>query len=220
LGKAQRYVGRASQPNPDRFYDSEFFIARERLRLLHPDFLAAVTPDAPIRIARRHFDAVGARSELNRLLYVDLKIAIGDNDLFKVTRMADVAGIAVRFPMLDPRLVEFTGSLPAWHKVRGTEKRYLFKRAFATLLPAATLAKVKHGFGMPTSDWLKGHRGFRELGRDTLLSRRCLERGYFAPGAIQELFRLQESDHTPYYGAILWTLLMLELWHRAHGDAA
>lgn len=220
LGKAQRYVGRASQPNPDRFYASEFFIARERLRLLRPDFLAAVTPDAPFRIARRHFDAVAARSELNRLLYVDLKITIGDNDLFKVTRMAELAGIAVRFPMLDPRLVEFTGTLPAWQKVRGTEKRYLFKRAFSTLLPAATLAKVKHGFGLPISDWLRTHGPFRELARDTLLSRRSRERGYFAPGVMEELFRLHEDDRTPFYGDLLWSLLMLELWHRHHGDAA
>ena len=220
LGKAQRYVRRASQPNPDRFYASEFFIARERLRLLHPDFLAAVTPDAPIQIARRHFDAVSAPSELNRLLYVDLKITIGDNDLFKVTRMAELAGIAVRFPLLDPPLVEFTGALPAWHKVRGTEKRHLFKRAFSTLLPAATLAKAKHGFGLPTSDWLRNHGPFRELARDTLLSRRSRERRYFAPGAMEELFRLHDEDRTSFYGDLLWRLLMLELWHQHHGDAA
>jgi asparagine synthase (glutamine-hydrolysing) len=220
LGKAQRYVGRASLPNPDRFFSTEFFIARERLRLLHPDFLAAVTPDGPVQIARRHFAAVTARSELNRLLYVDLRIAIGDNDLFKVTRMAELAGIAVRFPMLDPRLVEFTATLPGWHKVRGTEKRYLFKRAFSTLLPAATLTKVKHGFGLPISGWLRSHGPFRELARDTLLSRQSRERGYFMPGVMEELFRLHEDDRTPFYGDLLWSLLMLELWHRHHGDSA
>jgi asparagine synthase (glutamine-hydrolysing) len=219
LGKAQRYVERASRPNPDRFFSSEFFFAREREWLLHPGFLAAVTPDAPIRIARRHYDAAQARSELNRLLYLDLKITIGDDDLLKVTRMAELAGVGVRFPMLDPRLVEFTGILPAWQKVRGTEKRHLFKHAFSGLLPAATLAKVKHGFGLPISDWLRSHGPFRELARDTLLSRRSRERGYFAPGALEELFRLHEGDRTPFYGDVLWALLMLELWHQRHGDA-
>ncbi len=177
---------------------------------------------APISIvaAEDLVAAVTARSELNRLLYVDLRIAIGDNDLFKVTRMAELAGIAVRFPMLDPRLVEFTATLPAWHKVRGTEKRYLFKRAFSTLLPAATLAKVKHGFGLPISGWLRSHGPFRELARDTLLSRQSRERGYFMPGVMEELFRLHEDDRTPFYGDLLWSLLMLELWHRHHGDSA
>ncbi|HET7875084.1 MAG TPA: asparagine synthase-related protein [Methylomirabilota bacterium] len=220
LGKAQRYVERAARPNPDRFYATEFFFARGRERLLHPDLLAAVTADGPLRIARRHWETAQARAELNRLLYLDLKITIGDNDLFKVTRMAELAGVGVRFPMLDHRLVEFTGTLPAWHKVRGTEKRHLFKRAFATLLPAATLAKVKHGFGLPASDWLRSHGPFRDLARDTLLGASSRRRGYFRHGAVENLFRLHDADRTPFYGDVLWTLLMLELWHQRHGDAA
>ena len=68
-------------------------------------------------------------------------------------------------------------------------------------------------------DWLKEHRGFRELGRDLLLSARSRQRGYFAPGAVEELFRLHETGHTPFYGDILWNLLMLELWHERHGGA-
>jgi len=218
-GKARRYVERASMPNPDRFYSSEFFVNQNRQWLLHHDFQASTTPDWPLRVARGHFDAATGAAELNRLLYVDLKITLGDNDLFKVVRTAEAAGLGVRFPLLDHSLVEFMATLPAWHKVRGTEKRYSFKQAFRDLLPKEILAKVKHGFGLPTSDWLKRHPGFRELGRDTLLSRRFLERGYFAPGAVEKLFRLHEADHTPFYGDRLWTLLMLELWHERHGGA-
>jgi asparagine synthase (glutamine-hydrolysing) len=216
-GKARRYVERASLPNPDRFYSSEFFVNQNRQWLLHPDFQAATTPDWPLRVARGHFEDAAGAGELNRLLHVDLKITLADNDLFKVVRTAEAARLGVRFPLLDHPLVEFMATLPASYKVRGTEKRYLFKEAFRELLPKEILAKVKHGFGLPTSDWLKRHPGFRELGRDTLLSRRCLERGYFAPGAVEELFRLHEADHTPFYGDRLWTLLMLELWHERHG---
>ena len=212
FGKARRYVERASLPNPDRFCSSEFFVSGNRQWLLHPDFQATITLDWPLRLARNHFEAATGAAELNRLLYVDLKTTLADNDLFKVVRTAEAAGLGVRFPLLDHSLVEFMSTLPVWHKVRGLEKRYIFKRAFRDLLPKEILAKVKHGFGLPTSEWLKRHPGFRQLGRDTLLSRRCLERGYFAPGAIEELFRLHETDPTPFYGDKLWTLLMLELW--------
>ncbi len=214
LGKAQRYVARASRPNPDRFYSSEFFVTEQRTRLLHPDFLHAIQWDWPLAVASRHYRAARASAELNRLLYVDLKITLGDNDLFKVTRAAELAGIAVRFPMLDHPLVEFTATLPVRDKVRGSEKRYLFKRAFASLLPRQVLTKTKHGFGLPVSDWLKTHRLFHDLARDTLLSNRCLQRGYLAPGSVESLLRLHAEDTTPYYGDMLWTLLMLELWHR------
>lgn len=218
LGKAQRYVQRASQPNPDRFYAREFYVAHERTRLLHPDFLEGVTADLPFRIARAHYDVAPASSELNRLLYIDLKLTLGDNDLFKVVRAAAMAGVGVRFPMLDHPLVEFTGTLPVSYKVRGGEKRFLFRRAFADLVPRQILDKVKHGFGLPASSWLKTHPGFRELARDTLLSRRFRERGYFQPNAIQELFHLHQIDRTPFYGDVLWSILMLELWHRRYGD--
>jgi asparagine synthase (glutamine-hydrolysing) len=218
LGKAQRYVQRASTPNPDRFYASEFYVSQERSRLLHRDFLAAIRPDWPLEIARSHYAAASATTELERLLYVDLKITIGDNDLFKVTRTAELAGIGVRFPMLDYPLAELTGGLSAAYKVRAGEKRYIFKRAFADLLPREIVRKVKHGFGLPVGHWLKTHVAFRELARDTLLSAACRDRSYYAPGALESLFRLHEQDQTPFYGDILWTLLMLELWHRRHGD--
>jgi asparagine synthase (glutamine-hydrolysing) len=217
LGKARRYVERARLPNPERFYSTEFFFNQHRRRLLHPDFLAATTPDWPLQVARRHFEAAGGTSELNRLLHVDLKITLADNDLFKVVRTAEGTGLGVRFPLLDHSLVEFMATLPASYKVRGTEKRVIFKRAFGDLLPPAILAKVKHGFGLPASDWLKHHRGFHELGRDVLLSTRSRQRGYFASGVVEELFRLHDADRTPFYGDILWNLLMLELWHRRHG---
>jgi Asparagine synthase (glutamine-hydrolyzing) len=220
LGRARRYVRRALIPNPQRFYSYEFYVAQNAARLLHPDLVGAITVEAPSATLVRHFHQVEASSELNRLLYLDLKLTLGDNDLLKVSRTAELAGIGVRFPLLALPLVEFTGSLPADFKVRGLEKRYLFKRAFRSLLPPQTLTKKKQGFGVPTGEWIKSHAGFRELAHDTLLSSRAAQRGYFRPGALEELFALHLADATPFYGDLLWTILMLELWQRRHVDRA
>ncbi len=216
VGKAQRYVRRAKLSTPRRLYSYAFFLAQAGRDLLAPELLAAVDADGPWRIVEGHFHRARATSELNRILYVDIKITLGDHDLVKVTRTAERAGVGVRFPLLDRPLVEFTGSLPADFKVRGLEKRYLFKRAFRSLLPAEILAKRKHGFGIPTSDWLRRHPGFRDLARETLLSPWARTLGYFRPGALERLVGLHESDATPYYGDQLWTVLMLHLWHRRH----
>lgn len=216
LGKAQRYVRRASLPNPRRFYSYEFFFAQEGRGLLAPGFLSAVTPGVPWTVLERHFDRVTAGEELNRLLYLDMKLTIGDNDLLKVVRTADAAGLDVRFPFLDLPLVEFTTTWPGRFKVRGAEKRYLFKRAFRDLLPAETLAKPKHGFGIPTSLWLRTHPGFVDLVNDALLAPDAHVQTYFRPGALEELMRLHASDSTAFYGDIVWKVLMLELWHRHH----
>src|SRR5204863_5515316 len=220
VGRGQRYVRRANIPNPERFYSYEFFFSREGHTLLAPDFQAAVGRDAAVSVLQGHYARAQAGDELNRLFYLDLKLTLGDNDLLKVTRTAELADVRVRFPLLDSPLVEFTGLLPTKYKMRGLEKRYLFKRAFRDLLPPPILAKAKHGFGIPTSVWLKTHEGFRELAHDTLLSSRSLQRGYFRKGALEQLFADHAGDSTPYYGDILWTVLMLELWHRRHADAS
>ncbi len=218
LGKARRYVRQANIPNPRRFYFYECFFAQEGQGLLDPDFLRTVDPGAPWTLIDECFRQAQATAELNRLLYLDMKFTLGDNDLVKVTRTAEAAGVGVRFPFLDLPLVEFTATWPADFKVRGLEKRYLFKRAFRPLLPAATLAKRKHGFGVPTGLWLKTHPGFRDLAHDTLRSAGARLRPYFRPDGIKELFARHAQDSTSFYGDILWSLLMLELWHRRHAE--
>jgi asparagine synthase (glutamine-hydrolysing) len=82
------------------------------------------------------------------------------------------------------------------------------------------LTKTKHGFGLPISDWLRGHRAFVTLAHDTLETRQASERGYHAPGTVEWLFRQHAADATPFYGDVLWNLLMLELWHVRQGAAA
>jgi asparagine synthase (glutamine-hydrolysing) len=216
LGKAQRYVRRANLGNPRRFYSYEFFFAQDGQRLLAPEFLRTIEPRAPWALLEGYFARATASEELNRLLYLDMKLTIGDDDLLKVTRTVAAAGLAVRFPFLDLPLVEFTTTWPARFKVRGTEKRWLFRRTFKNLLPAETLAKRKHGFGVPTSLWLRTHQGFVDLMHDALVTSSAHVTRYLRPGAIEELLRLHASDATPFYGDILWNVLMLEMWYRHH----
>jgi asparagine synthase (glutamine-hydrolysing) len=216
VGRAQRYVRRASLPNPRRFYSYEFFFAQDGRDLLDGDFLRAVEPGAPWDVLEQHFGRVSAVEELNRLMYLDMKLTIGDNDLLKVTRTAEAAGIGVRFPFLDLPLIEFTATWPAAFKVYAGEKRHLFRQAFRELLPAETLAKRKHGFGVPTSLWLRTHAGFVDLAQDALLGPDAHVAAYFRRGALEELLRLHASDTTAFYGDLLWSVLMLELWHRRH----
>ena len=220
FGRAGRYVRRARLPNPERYCFSEFLFARGAEELLGASVSAAVSRRAPYAILETYYRQARATAELNRLMYIDLKVTLGDNDLLKVMRTAEMAGLTVRFPFLSLPLVEFTGTMPTRFKLRGLEKRYLFKQAFGPLLARETLAKRKHGFGVPTSAWMKAHPGFRELARDTLLSARARQRGYVRPGAVEWLFERHEADRTPYYGDILWNVLMLELWQRRHMDGA
>jgi asparagine synthase (glutamine-hydrolysing) len=212
--KAKTYIRRSNVPNPERY-------SRWRLLQVFPssEVLGHAMPHVNgdnLAAIRALHQAAPAHSELNRLLYIDMNMTLGDEDLPKVVRTAEHNGVNVRFPYLHHSLAEFSGRLPVHLKVKGFEKRYLFKRATRGFLPREILEKKKHGFGLPIGIWLKTDPKLRAMARDVLLSPIAYQRGYFRKEFIEKLMAHLEQDDTPYYGDLLWVFLMLELWHRKH----
>jgi len=218
--RAARYIRRASINVPDRFHSYSFLSSLPHSEIFDIDFLAAVHGNDPLTPARNHFATAPAGDLLNRWLYLDLKMTITDNDLRKVSVMSRLAGVTPRYPLLDPALVEFTGTIPAELKVRGSDLRYLFKKAMAGILPPEIIKKHKHGFGLPYAVWLGDHGPLRDFTLDILGSDRFRHRGYFRKGLTEWLWSQYENVHRVYYGEILWVLLMLELWHTKQHDPA
>lgn len=218
LSKLRRYVEQASLPNPKRFFRYQIFLSEHSDEFLTDEFRANIERDFELRIPEHHYRKMSAAVPLNRLLYMDLKMCIADNDLVKVNQMAAAAGVNVCYPYLDRDLAELTGRIPAGLKVTGLRKRYVFKKAFQKLLPEEILRKKKHGFGMPTGEWLRHHQGFRDLARSLLLEPRAVQRGYFKRAALERLLKLHDEDSSSYYGTYIWYFMMLELWHRHHVD--
>lgn len=217
LNRVDNFIRRSSLPNPDRFYTDDAFASECFEDLLTPAFRAGVPAGLSLEFLRGLYAGGDARSELHRLMALDLELAIARNDLVKVHGAARHAGVSVRFPFLDPDLVEWTGRLKAHWKVRGTAKRVLFRRAVAGLLPTAILAKPKQGFGLPISVWMRERPAFREWLRDLLLSQRSRERGWFEPGYVAGLFERHVAGGWD-YSAHLWSLAVLELWIRNNLD--
>lgn len=215
--RVKNFVHRGSLPNPDRFYSDDSFASDHFEELLTPDFRAHVRIDDALDVQRRIYAQASADCTLHRLMYLDLKMTIADNDVVKVVRAARSAGVDVMFPYLDPRLIEFTGRLPGSDKVRGGNKRHLFKLATEHVLPEAIRKKKKQGFGLPISVWLRRSGPYGALAHDVVLSERALQRGYAHPDFIRHLIRRHESgawDHSPE----IHSLMMLELWHREFVD--
>jgi asparagine synthase (glutamine-hydrolysing) len=217
--KIRNYIQKANQRVPDRFFCYQLYFRDHATEYLTDEFRNILDADFPLEVPRQHYERIGSVSPLNRLLYVDLKLAIADNDLVKVNCMAESLGIHVRYPYLDKRVASVSGRIPAELKLKRWTKRYIFKKAFENLLPKEILTKKKHGFGLPTGDWLRTNAGFRELARSLLLESRSIGRGYFKRKALEELLKKHDEASSSYYGSQIWNLMMLELWHRSHADA-
>jgi asparagine synthase (glutamine-hydrolysing) len=216
--KARKYVRRSNMPPLERYFSYSFLCAHPLEEIFRRDFLASLNGYSLLEVPARYHRDAPAKDDLDQLLYVDIKITLGDSDLPKVTQMSELAGIQTRFPFLDRAVAEFSGRIPAGLKVKGYDKRYLFKRAFRNLLPAEVIKKPKHGFGIPVATWLKTDRRMREFSRDVLFSTRALDRGYFRRKFLEDLIRQHEADDTTYYGDNLWSVFVLELWHRQFVD--
>ncbi len=219
VNKAIKYIKRSNIPNPKRIYSYNFLDNFGIENVFDGDFLEGAGGHGNYwGIISNYYEHAGTKNELNRLMYLDLKLAITDNDLLKVNGAAELAGIRVRYPLLDQNLVEFFGTVPARLKLKRFKKRYIFLKSLRNVLPREVIKKKKHGFGLPISVWLKEDKRFKTLARDTLLSSKSVQRGYFKKGFLESLFKMHEEDSTSYYGDNLWVFLMLELWHREHFD--
>ena len=216
LSKAGSYVRQARIPLPDRLETYNFVNRIGPETIFTSDFLASVDRDDPLELLRASYDGAPSDSVLHRLLYVDLKFTLADNDLRKVGRTCGMEGIDVRYPFLDPGLVDFANEVPPELKLKGQKLRYFFKRASEGFLPDEILTKKKHGFGVPCGRWMREVPPLKELAYDSLASLR--RRGYLSPAFIDDLERLHHGEHGGYYGVMVWVLTMLELWHHYHAD--
>lgn len=212
FNRMHNFVERASLPNPDRFYTDDSFASDHYQTLLTPEFREVIACNSSLEFMRDVY-ACDEAGELNRIMRLDLLMAIAQNDLVKVHSSCKAKGISVRFPLLDPRLVSYTGRLQEHHKLRGLDKRHLFKRAMADVLPREILRKQKQGFGLPIAVWLRRDPIMQSMARSILLDQRTRQRGWIQPACVELLLEEHISGAWD-YSAEIWQLLILELWLR------
>lgn len=215
--KIYRYIQQAKIPLPQRLetYNLLHMIALDEI--LEPDFLRAIDTETPARILQDVYGRANSTSAVNRMLYLDWKFTLADNDLRKVNQMCTAAGIEVRYPMLDDELVEFSATVPPGWKLKNLKLRYFYKQALADFLPPQILRKRKHGFGLPFGEWLRSTPPLQELTQDCLGALKG--RGYVRPAFVGRVAESHRAEHAGFYGSALWVLVMLELWLRAHSDS-
>jgi asparagine synthase (glutamine-hydrolysing) len=212
--KAQSYVRQANVQLPDRLQTYNFLNHFPVGEIFETDFLAAIDEERPRQIEREIYNRPDDASALNRMLYLDWQITLADNDLRKVTRACDLAGVEVSYPLLDDEVVEFSTRVPSGQKLRHGRLRHFYKEATRDFLPAEILNKKKHGFGLPFGVWLVEHPGLRQLACDSLAALRA--RRLVRPAFIDRVLAMHSQQHASYYGELVWVLMVLELWLAAH----
>jgi len=158
-----------------------------------------------IEVFRHHASQSPTDHPLSLIQYLDLKTYLVGDILTKVDRASMAHSLEVRVPLLDHHLVDWISGLPPEMKLRGSEGKYLFKKALEPMLPNDILYRKKMGFAVPLASWFRGP--LRDKVRSSLLSDEMLGSGLFNERYLHTLVDHHQSGIRD-YSASIWTLLM------------
>jgi asparagine synthase (glutamine-hydrolysing) len=156
----------------------------------------------------RYWNQRPGASPLARMLYADQKTYLVEL-LMKQDQMSMATSIESRVPLLDHTFVEFASRVPEHMKLRGTEGKYILKKAVEDLLPHDILYRKKMGFPTPLRQWLMDPRAeslLQVLRRKDGLVQDCLDMG-----AVDELLDRHRRGLVDATDRI-WRLLNLQIW--------
>ncbi len=209
--RAKRFVRDAERPPATRHHRWLGAYPPEQLAdLLSPDALSELRGKDPLEPVESHLAACRARNELNRVLYLDMKLYMESDILVKVDRASMANSLEVRVPLLNQLFVEYASDLPIDMKLRNFTRKYILREALRDKLPQEVLARGKHGFGMPISKWLRGE--LKGLAVELLSESRIRQGGLFEPSYVGGLLA-RHLDGQQDNRKQLWTLLVFQLWH-------
>jgi len=216
FGKARRFLGVVGLPRDQRYLKWTSAIDEQlKSKLCADDSLHQSGRPHTVEYLEKWFAGNGSIDVVDRSLMADTACYLPNDLLVKVDIASMAVSLEARSPFLDHHLMEFAAALPARYKLRRLTTKYLLKKALRGLIPSANLTRPKMGFGVPIGLWLR--RELRDLLKETILSERAARRGYFNQEVVRHLVDQHQSGRRDYAHQV-WTMLMLELWHREFID--
>ena len=214
LAKLRSYVSQAKIGLPLRLESYNFLHRTPLDQIFAADFIDAIDPSSADAALTEVYQRTHSDHYINRMMHLDLKFTLADNDLRKVGTMTEAAGIEASYPLLDDRMVAFANHLPVDYKVRGQKLRWFFKEALRDLLPEKIIDKSKHGFGLPFGVWSNEYAPLGDVVGDSLTAFK--QRGWVQPAYLDHMLAMQRGPHASYYGVMIWVMTALEQWLQAN----
>jgi asparagine synthase (glutamine-hydrolysing) len=151
------------------------------------------------------------RSEIERMMYMDLMTYLPEDTLTKVDRASMAVGLEARVPFLDHRIVDFAWRLPVEFKVHRGESKRILRLVLARYVPPRLFERPKIGFDAPLGGWLRGP--LRPWVEELLDPSELEKQGIFNPAPIRQVWREHlrgKRDRAKQ----LWSVLMFQAWRQ------
>lgn len=173
-----------------------------------PDGLV-IDGQEPATCLRGHPLPLPGLDAVQRMMALDGITYLPGDGLTKVERAASGAGLQVRGPLLDHRVVELAWRIPQSMKLRGNVGKWILRQVLYRHVPRELIDRPKMGFGVPLDRWLRGP--LRDWAENLLDEARLRDEGFFNPAPIRQkwLEHLSGKRNWQYH---LWDVLMFQLW--------
>ena len=135
--------------------------------------------------------------------FVDVGLYLPGDILVKVDRTSMAHSLEVRAPFLDHDFVSWGMSLPAGLKMKGSEGKWILKKALEPIVPSEILYRTKQGFATSLSQLFRSNT---EALKSRLLSSEMLDSGLFDREALERLVVEHNSGRVD-HSSVLWLLL-------------
>ena len=215
IRRMKKFVTGAKDRFEDRLFAwNEIFSEELRNEIINKKKIESekINPDLGKEMLLKRLSSYDS-DNINRMLYMDLKISLPNDMLSKVDWMSMRNSLEVRVPFLDHRLVEYVFQIRGNLKLKGKKGKYILLETFKNILPPLLLNKPKWGFEIPISKWLKSELRF--LINEYLSKKKIETQGIFnfkpIEKLIDDLFR-NRSD-TSWH---LWNLIVFQAWYSRH----
>ncbi len=150
------------------------------------------------------------RDEFAKMLSVYFEIYLKNDEIVKISKIADFENINLYEPILDKDLMEFVARVDSKLKNKNHIFKYLAKALCQKYIPKELMERPKRGLSIPINRWLR--EDLRDYLEYYLNSYRIEEEGIFNPKRVlkyKDMF-LQGKDE---YTKRVWALLIFESWY-------
>lgn len=218
MRRIKKVIAESGKTKSQRFAGYFMWLERKKtMALFEPDVRETLVDDLLPEAYLEHLihTLPPGVSDLNKMLYLELKTYLPDHNLNYTDKMSMAVGVETRVPYLDTELVRLSSQLPASLKMKGTTTKYILRKVAEDYLPHDVIYRPKTGFGAPLRGWVKNE--MREMVNDQLSEANLKRRGLFNAGAVREMIdKNQKGKLDASY--TIWSLLSIESWLRQFVD--
>ena len=143
---------------------------------------------------------------LRRVMDLDLRTYLVDQNLNYLDKVAMMHGIEGRFPFLTPPVLSDAAMFDPKALVRGRKGKFMLRQIARKILPAELLAYPKRGFGLPLRQLIeRDWDGVRDRLAD--MNGRALR--LWDPALLR---RLRDADGPPRECRTVFSMLVIDSW--------